>query len=69
VPSELKISGTKSGEAFFASNIWLAKRNIWGRSTNHVQISKVLENCSRSSGRFCGDGVTFLEVSFDLSYK
>jgi hypothetical protein len=47
----------------------LAKLNIWGRSTNHVQISKVLENCSRSSGRFCGDSVTFLEVSFDLSYK
>lgn len=67
VPSELKISGTKSGEAFFASNIWLANRNIWGRSTNHVQIFKVLENCSRSSGRFCGGDVTFLEVSIDLS--
>ena len=69
VPSELKISGTNSGEAFFASNIWLANHNIWGHSTNHVQISKVLENCSRSSGRFGVGGVTFLEVSIDLSYK
>ena len=69
VPSELKISETKSGKAFFASNIWLANRNIWGHSTNHVQISKVLENCSRSSGRFSAGGVTFLEVSIDLSYK
>ena len=42
--------GATSGEAFFASYIWFAKFNKWGRSINQVQISKLLEQSSSGPG-------------------
>ena len=49
-----KIVGVTTFDSL-ASNIWLAKRKMYGRSTSHVQISNVFVQAASGCGN-CGVG-------------